>query len=214
MALGFLTPARPMYGVKEFDAKARSILNTYPAAAETAEEREHADHEAQMMSQIARESVAPLNRWEHALAPWVSFLIVPVFALANAGVRFEGSIVDALLSNVALGVAAGLVVGKTVGISAFAWLAVRLGWANLPAHVTWRHVVGTSAVAGIGFTVALFITELAFVNPVLADESKVGIFAGSIIAGVIGAAIILTGKPVDEDESDAPSVPEDVPVGV
>ena len=212
VALGFLTPARPMYGVREFDSKARAILNTYPASAETLSEREHADHEALMMSEISRESVAPLNRWEHALAPWVSFLIVPVFALANAGVRFEGSIVDSLLSNVALGVAVGLVVGKTVGVSVFAWVAVRLGWAKLPASARWRHMVGTAAVSGIGFTVALFITELAFVDPVLADQSKVGIFAGSIVAGLLGVAFLLTGKPVTDDER--AGVSEDVPVSV
>jgi NhaA family Na+:H+ antiporter len=194
VALGFLTPARPMYSVGEFDRKARLILDTYPAVAETPEDREHADHEALLLAEITREAVAPLARNEHRLAWWSSFAVIPVFALANAGVRFEGSIIDALLSPVALGVGLGLVVGKTVGISLFSWLAVRLGLARLPKDTTWRQVVGVAATAGIGFTVALFITALAYTDLVLADDAKVGIFAGSITAGLIGAAILLTGK--------------------
>ncbi len=193
--LGFLTPARPMYGVREFDSKARRILDTYPPIADTAEQREHADHEAILMSEISRESVAPLNRWEHNLTPWVSFVIVPVFALANAGVRFEGSIVDSLLSPVALGVGLGLVVGKTVGISLFTWGAVRMKLARLPVGATWNHMIGVAATAGIGFTVALFITALAFTDEVITDQAKVGIFAGSLIAGILGVLLLRRSTP-------------------
>src|SRR5690606_2763660 len=93
VALGFLTPARPLYSVREFDTRARRILDLFPAVAETHTDREHTDHEALLLAEVSRESVAPLNRWEHTLTPWVSFLVVPLFALANAGVRFEGSII-------------------------------------------------------------------------------------------------------------------------
>ena len=189
VALGFLTPARPMYGVREFDDRVRRVLDRLPDSAESHDDREVADHEALLLAQVSRESVAPLNRWEHSLAPWVSFLVVPLFALANAGVRFEGSVLDRLLSDIALGVGFGLVVGKTAGIMAFSWLAVRFGLSRLPVGMTWRHMLGVSATAGIGFTVALFITALAFTDPVLTDEAKVGIFAGSIVAGLLGAAI-------------------------
>jgi NhaA family Na+:H+ antiporter len=210
VALGFLTPARPMYGVGEFDRKARQILDTYPATADTDEAREHADHEALLLADISRESVAPLIRSEHRLAIWSSFLIIPVFALVNAGVRFEGSIVDALLSRPALGVTLGLVVGKTLGITAFSWVAVKSGLAKLPTNTTWRHLTGVAAIAGIGFTVALFITALAFADPILADDAKVGIFAGSILSALIGVAILVTGKPApvlsDVNEA-APEVP-------
>lgn len=209
--LGFLTPARPMYGVREFDSKARRILDAYPPVADTPEQREHADHEATLLSFISRESVAPLNRWEHALTPWVSFVIVPVFALANAGVRFEGSIVTALVSPVALGVGLGLVVGKTFGIGLFTWLAVRLRLGRFPAGATWGHMLGTAATAGIGFTVALFITALAFTDPVLTADAKVGIFAGSIVAGIIGAALFLFARPPAAGISDAE--PESAPIG-
>ena len=162
------------------------------------------------MADISRESVAPLNRWEHLLTPWVSFLIVPVFALANAGVRFEGSIIDALLSPVSLGVAVGLVVGKTVGISLFTLAAVKFRLGRLPIGTTWRQMTGVAAVAGIGFTVALFITALAFTDPVITDQAKVGIFAGSLIAGVVGVSLLLRAAPTEETE---PEGSASVPIG-
>jgi NhaA family Na+:H+ antiporter len=209
VALAFLTPARPMYGVKELDRKARQILDTYPADDETLEDLEHSDYEAMQLAEIARESVSPLIRSEHRLALWSSFLVIPIFALANAGVRFEGSVVDALLSRPALGVGLGLVVGKTVGITIFTYAAVRFGIGKLPRGATWRHMVGVAATAGIGFTVALFITALAYTDVALADDAKVGIFAGSILAAVIGSAILATTKPVTEgaDELDDVALP-------
>ncbi len=206
VALGFLAPARPMYGVREMDRRSRQILDTYPATDNTAEDREHADHEALMLSEISREAVAPLIRAEHRLAPWSSFVIIPLFALANAGVRFgDTSIGEALTTRPALGVMLGLVVGKTVGISLFTWLAVRWNLGRLPDGATWRHMIGTAATAGIGFTVALFITALAYTDDVLADEAKVGIFAGSLVAGLIGVAILRGAKVPSPTPTVAPS---------
>ncbi|MBS1196079.1 MAG: nhaA, partial [Actinobacteria bacterium] len=122
-----------------------------------------------------------------------SFLVVPLFALANSGVRFSGMDLGAAVTHpVTLGTALGLLVGKLVGISAFAWLAVRLGWGRLPREVGWRHVAGVAAVAGIGFTVALFISGLAFSDPHLADQAKLGIYAGSILAGGLGYLVLRT----------------------
>lgn len=207
VALGFLTPARPMYSVREFDARARRILDLFPARVETAADRERSDYEAQLLTRVSREAVAPLNRWEHALAPWVSFVIVPLFALANAGVRFEGSIFDSLGSRVALGVAVGLVIGKILGITSFSWLAIRTGLGRLPAGTGWRHMLGVAATAGIGFTVALFITALAFDSPVIADQAKVGIFVGSLVAGVAGVSIFASGRQtVVDPEATKPEV--------
>ena len=185
VAIGFLTPVRPYYSPDEFDRNAREILDQFIEA------QEHADHEALLLSQIARESVAPLNRAEHALVGWSSFVVVPLFALANAGVNFrEISFTEAVTSNVAMGVAVGLVVGKLVGISGFTWLAVTMNLGKLPPGTSWTHVIGLAAVAGIGFTVSLFVAELAFDDPLVTDFAKVGIFSGSIIAGVIGALIL------------------------
>lgn len=143
--------------------------------------------------------MAPLNRLEHRLLPWSSFVIVPLFALANAGVDFrEADLIDEATSTVALGVALGLVVGKTVGISLFTVAAVRMGLGRLPLGTTWRHVVGLSMVAGVGFTVSLFVAGLAFNDQTLIDQAKVGIFVGSVVAGLGGAAILLGAKSKSE----------------
>jgi NhaA family Na+:H+ antiporter len=190
VAVGFLTPARPFYNSEEFESKARDILDTFPLG-DTPEDDEKSDYEAELLSSIATESIAPLNRLENRLLPWSSYLIVPLFALSNAGVDFRGVDVGEVLTNpVALGVAIGLVAGKTIGISLFAWLAVKTRWGRLPAATTWRHVFGVAALAGIGFTVSLFITNLAFTDPELTDIAKLGIFAGSLLAGILGALIL------------------------
>ena len=196
VALGFLTPARPMYKPAEFDARARAILDQYPLAPDELEEQEHADHEALLLSTVAAESVSPLNRVEHRLVVWSSFLIVPLFALANAGVDFrETSIADVVTSPVALGVAFGLVLGKIVGITLFSFLTVRLKLGRLPEGVGWPALTGLSAIAGIGFTVSLFVAHLAFDDRVLIDTAKVGILVGSLAAGLIGVVLLIRAKP-------------------
>jgi NhaA family Na+:H+ antiporter len=192
VVLGLLTPARPLLSGEEFDRRARRIIETYPALVRSQADREKIDHEAQMLAMVATESVSPLNRLEHALVLWSSFVIVPIFALANAGVRFAGiSITEAITSPVTLGVGAGLLVGKAVGVPLFTWFAVRFKLGELPAGVTWGHVMGLGALAGIGFTVALFISGLAFEpGSEFTDLSKIGIFAGSILSGIVGYAVL------------------------
>jgi Na+:H+ antiporter, NhaA family len=199
VALGLLTPARPLYPADEFDRRARAILDTFPNEPDSPEAREHADHEALLLSDISAEAVSPLSRLEHRLQIWSSFVVIPLFALANAGIDFRGvDLVETLTSSVALGVAAGLVVGKTLGISLFAFIAVRTGIGRLPAGTDWTHVVGLAAVGGIGFTVALFVSSLAFTDPALDDLAKVGIFVGSLVAGVVGALILSRARPEPE----------------
>lgn len=202
VALGFLTPARSMYTDAEYRDRAGRILSRYEFEASAPRAAERVDHDALAVASIARESVSPLNRIEDALHPWSSFLIVPLFALANAGVRFAGvDLVEAATHPVALGVTFGLLVGKTAGISAFAWLAVRLKLGVLPRLVTWRHIVGLAAVAGIGFTVSLFVTGLAFEHPELADRAKTGIFIGSGAAGLLGYLVLRSTTPHDSSAS-------------
>jgi len=199
VALGFLAPAHPYYAPGQLKARVGAIINQFPLEPDSPALQEHADHEALSLSTIAREAVAPLTRAEHALVGWSSFLIVPVFALANAGVDFrQVSLTDALTSNLALGIAAGLVLGKVIGVSLFAFGAVKLKLGILPRGTGWRHVLGLSAVAGVGFTVSLFITGLAFDDPQLTDFAKVGIFAGSLIAGVLGALLLSRAESPDE----------------
>ncbi len=197
VALGFLTPARPFYSRAEFDVRARQILDQFPVDDISEKHaQEHADHEALLLSEIANEAVAPLNRYEHKLVGWSSFVVVPLFALANAGVSFKTiDIGDAVTSAVAMGVALGLVFGKIVGISLASFAAVRLNLGKLPPGTGWGHVVGLAAVAGIGFTVSLFVAGLAFKDPATTDLAKVGIFTGSITAGIIGSILLRRAKP-------------------
>jgi NhaA family Na+:H+ antiporter len=136
---------------------------------------------------LAIEAVeTPAARLEHALHPWVSYFIMPVFALANAGVHLGGEVGSAMLSPVALGVALGLLLGKPIGVTFFAWLAVRIGWASLPADARWRHIGGVATLCGIGFTMSLFIANLAFPDPASLDVAKIGILTGSLLAGIAG----------------------------
>jgi NhaA family Na+:H+ antiporter len=196
VVIGFLTPARALYSTTEFETKARMILDSFPIGS-TVRDEEKADYEAAVLTEIATESIAPLNRLEMRLLPWSSFVIVPLFALANAGVHFSaGGVATPDLARVAVGVATALFVGKTVGITLFSWLAVRTGVGRLPAGTGWAHVVGLAATAGIGFTVALFVTSLAFSAEKLADAAKVGIFAGSVVSGIVGATILWRLRPV------------------
>jgi NhaA family Na+:H+ antiporter len=127
------------------------------------------------------------ERLTRTLNDWVAFLVLPLFALANAGVTFSGGALRAVFtSHVAWGVFVGLVLGKPVGIFAFAWLAVRWRLADLPRGVQWRQLAAVGALAGIGFTVSIFISSLAFDDPTLIAEAKIAILVASLLAGVIG----------------------------
>jgi NhaA family Na+:H+ antiporter len=184
VALGLLTPAVAFQRPR---AVSHEAIRT---AESTVDEPEPPDADAPQWLRLAwlsREAVSPLARVEAALHPWTSYLIIPLFALANAGVTFtEEGFRDSLTSPVTLGVLLGLVVGKVVGITLASYAAVRSGVGRLPSGCNWRQMVGVSAIAGIGFTVSLFITELAFTDRLLADEAKIGIFVASIVAGGIG----------------------------
>lgn len=147
--------------------------------------------------EVACEHVeTPLQRLEHQLHGFVAFFVMPVFALANAGVAF-GADVGALVGDaVALGVALGLIVGKPLGVMTLAFVSVKLGLAALPTGVTWRHVLGVSFLTGIGFTMSIFIATLAFGEGPLLDSAKVGILAASVVSGLLGALVLLRLTPV------------------
>lgn len=142
----------------------------------------------------ARPSESPLHRLEHALIVPVSFVIIPIFGFANAGVSFAGLGMDALLAPVTLGVALGLALGKLVGIFGAVAILVKLDWADLPAGASWLQMLGTAILCGIGFTMSLFISLLAFSEPLLQDEAKIGILMGSLVSGVTGYTILRLAK--------------------
>ena len=133
---------------------------------------------------------SPLHRLEHGLAPWVAFLIVPVFGFANAGVALGGFQPADLLAPLPLGVAAGLVIGKQVGVFGASWLAIRAGWADCPAGASFLQLYGVSLLCGIGFTMSLFIGLLAFAAPETQDAVKIGVLAGSLLAGLAGWTVL------------------------
>ncbi len=137
---------------------------------------------------------SPLHRLEHALSPWVSFLIVPIFGFANAGVAFGGLTPAILVEPVTLGVGLGLVLGKQIGVFLAAVLAIRLGLACLPVAASWAQLYGVSLLCGIGFTMSLFIGLLAFSTPSLQDEVKIGVLAGSLVSALGGALVLMVAK--------------------
>lgn len=168
-------------------------LEAHRVADDTVDDPEPPDADADHWLHLAgltREAVSPLARLEHLLPP-LDQLRVPVFALVNAGVSISGSsLADAVTSGVTLGVVAGLVVGKTVGVTVFTWIATKIGITRLPEDVGWRQLIGVAILAGIGFTVSLFITSLAFQTQPLQDAARVGILIASLLAGLLGALLL------------------------
>jgi NhaA family Na+:H+ antiporter len=134
---------------------------------------------------------SPLHRLEHALHPWVAFLIVPLFGFANAGVSLAGMRFSTLLEPAVLGIAAGLFAGKQLGIFGSVWLADRAGIAARPGGASWAQVYGVALIAGIGFTMSLFIGGLAFpADPSLGERVKLGVLAGSLLSAGAGFAVL------------------------
>ena len=149
-----------------------------------------------MFVPIATGEERPLERLEHGLHPWVAFLILPIFAFANAGVSFSDVGIDALVSPLSLGIAAGLVIGKQIGIFGACWLAAKTGLASIPEEVTWRHLYGLACLAGIGFTMSLFIGGLAFTDPAQIGAVKVGVLMGSLVSATIGMTVLASARPM------------------
>ena len=188
--VGLLTPASTWYGRQGFLAAAYRHLGTIEHGRD-ATDRGTKDVEAPMtaLRRAQRESVSPVARLEGAMHAWAAFAIMPVFALANAGIDF-GRVDLAASPRLVAGIACGLVVGKVAGIVAAVWLAVKLGLAELPPLVTWRGIVVIGAVAGVGFTMALFIANLAFHGQAaLQDVSTVAVLLASAIAGILALTL-------------------------
>jgi NhaA family Na+:H+ antiporter len=186
--IGLMTPARAYLSETTV---ARSLQRTAEVLHGDGESPANRSARVRHVRQTARETISPLEYLEAMLHPWVSFLIIPLFALANAGVQISSS---GFFEPVAIAVAAGLVVGKPLGIVLLSWLAVRLGIATLPEGVGWMAVLGGGLLAGIGFTMALFIAALALEGPTL-GAAKVGILAASAVAAILGMAVLVRTLP-------------------
>ena len=189
--LGLLTPARSWVSdglFAQIVERADDIFTGDPPEEERIGTALH-------LKEAAREAVSPLERIEIATHPWVGFFIMPLFALANAGVVIDAG---ALMSPVAIAIMVGLVVGKPIGVLLASWLAVAAGVAQLPSGVNWKAIAGGGMLAGIGFTMALFIAGLAFAGEDHAEtleQAKIGILAGSAVAAAVGMTLLITSLP-------------------
>jgi NhaA family Na+:H+ antiporter len=139
---------------------------------------------------------SPLHRLEHALHKPVAFLVVPIFGFANAGLSFAGFKFSILLEPLPLGVALGLFIGKQIGVFSTAWLLIKTRLVDMPRDANWAQLYGVSVLCGIGFTMSLFIGNLAYSDPLLIEETKMGVLLGSVVSALVGAAIIRMGAPV------------------
>jgi len=193
--LAFMIPSRTAINQGEFLKHGRAMLAHFERAAQT----EPFDIVSNIEQQVAVDALEdacekvrpPLQRLEYALHPWVTFLIMPLFALANAGVSFSGDLGKIVVEPIALGVMLGLVFGKPIGVMLASWLAVKLGLASLPKNVSWGHIHGAGWLAGIGFTMSLFMTSLAFTDVTQLTTAKLGILIASLCAGILGSVILM-----------------------
>jgi len=149
---------------------------------------------------------SPLHSLEHGLLPYVNYGIIPVFAFANAGVVLSGLAVGDLVAPVPLGISAGLVLGKMVGVFGVTWIMVRLGLAALPYGANWAHIFGLACLAGVGFTMSLFIGGLSFADPAVMNQVRLGVLSGSVVAGLIGYTVLMLAsrRPADEPHEAQP----------
>ncbi len=190
VAMGLLAPSTPRYQAKYIDVGELTDLSSADAA--------------RMTSDLAKGSVSVVEWLQHILHPWTSYLIVPVFALANSGIEISSNgLRDAARSPITWGILFGLLLGKPIGVVITTRLAIRAGIADAPESATPRQIVGIGAAAGIGFTVALFITELAFTDPVQQSNAKLAILLSSVLAALLSILLLVHANvrkgPVDND---------------
>jgi NhaA family Na+:H+ antiporter len=192
--LAFTIPARTYLDRDHFLNRCRRVLDRFEAAPPDSYEAHAAIHTLETQCELVE---SPLHRIEHILQPWVSLLIMPLFAFANAGVRILGNVSAAARHPVSLGVALGLFLGKPIGIWLFARLSVGIRLATPPAEVSWGKIFGASWLCGIGFTMSLFIATLAFGEGTLLDMSKIGTLVSSVGAGLCGSFFLLRHRKTD-----------------
>lgn len=185
----FAIPARTRIDAPEFLIRSRSFLDAFEQASTTDKTVfNNASQQSAIygLEKSCEQTQPPLQRLEHSLQPWITYFIMPLFALANAGVSLKGDLFTSLKHSVTLGVIIGLVIGKPVGIFLFSWVAVKTKMAVLPENISWKQIFGVACLGGIGFTMSLFIASLAFGESSLLSYSKLGILAASTSAGIIG----------------------------
>jgi NhaA family Na+:H+ antiporter len=195
--LALTIPATVRLDGHDFAERARRLVAKVDHRPEEGAARLKSRHAALWeLEDLTEHAQSPMIRMEHALHPWVAYFIVPIFALANAGVRIDRGLDAVLAEGIFLGVFVGLIVGKQVGITLATWLIVRSGVASLPPGVGWRHIYGVGWLGGIGFTMSLFIADLAFTQESSLALAKMGILAASVVAGIVGFVLLRTTPPL------------------
>jgi NhaA family Na+:H+ antiporter len=189
-----MIPVRTRIDQPTFLERARSILNNFEESSKKEPYSILQDQEQQSsvieLEDLCEGVQAPLQKMEHSLHNWVAFGIMPIFALANAGVAVNLEALRGETLPIALGIMAGLLIGKPVGLFGATWLSVRLGLVALPEGVTWRHMAGLACLAGIGFAMSLFIATLAFGDNQALETAKLGILGASVLAGIAGFILL------------------------
>lgn len=208
--IALITPVRALIEPSEFIEVTRKNLERLQRTKLTRESmiENQAQRDALSEMEIAAEDMIPPGiAFEHQLHPVQAYLILPLFALFSAGVTFSAATLDAFPGSVGLGIVAGLVLGKPLGIMLFGWLATRSGYAEMPSGVTWPQLWAVSALAGIGFTMSIFIGELAFLDAARLDEAKIAIFVASLTSGILGCILLHKFLPPATQPLTAPQPP-------
>lgn len=194
--LAFTIPVSSRINTKKFTNETKELLDEFDKSGEHGEDvltNERRPGIVQSIESNCEKILTPLQRFEHLLHPWVAFFIMPVFALANAGVSIGNNFTNALFDPISLGIILGLFIGKQVGIFGFSFIAIKLGIASKPEGVNYTKMYGAGILAGIGFTMSLFIANLAFSSEELLNIAKVGVLTASLIAGIVGFIVVKLG---------------------
>jgi NhaA family Na+:H+ antiporter len=186
VAVALTIPANPKINIRGFADRVSRIMKEFRDDSKRMTLSKPQLNALDYLQDVTFRVQSPLQNLENKLNGWVTYLIMPLFAFANAGVTIKGALGENLVQPIALNIAIALLVGKFIGISGFSWLGVRLGIASLPVGIRWKQLFALSLFGGVGFTMSLFISNLAFTNDQLLDYSKVGILLGSFLASVLG----------------------------
>ncbi len=196
--IGATIPVRPKHSHDEFLLRAENLMKQIREMGTISGPFHKNEKMGNLLAleHITHDAMSPLQRMEHEMHHWVIFFVMPIFALANAGISMSlDELTIAITSPITIGVALGLLIGKPIGITLVAWLAVKMKMAHLPENTRWREIFGVGILAGIGFTMSMFITNLAYADSLLVAEAKAGIFIASLLAGIIGYIFLSKNRP-------------------
>lgn len=191
--LAFTIPVRAYRGVAEFITSGRSLFTEMEIANPAwnyGDKQKHLQASVHTLEENCVEVISPLQRLEHALHPWVAYAIIPLFALANAGIVMDGALVSELSNPLSVGIILGLVLGKPLGIGLLAFVGIKMGWATKPSDISWTQILGIGLLGGIGFTMSFFVSQLAFVDPQMLNLAKMAVLLASVLAGVSGYLLL------------------------